>query len=183
MLNQFLADYVFRRCFLDSSQPILGWSWNRACTGMNCRSQRVKPGNQRGCWCIKKFVGDAIHLRGSGGWGLCPISFVHDSFQRHATTRTAPGCDDDFRIESAISSAEHRAPGLPMNTPPAARTSSSTHGCEAMIGLPHSSQKTRLRGKSAVARRTHSISDCICGNYLSPRSLASTQAAMVAMSV
>ena len=46
------------------------------------------------------------------------------------------GCAD------ATSSAVVVLPGAPMNSPPAASTSSATQGCDAMIGFPHSSQKT-----------------------------------------
>ncbi len=54
----------------------------------------------------------------------------------HHAARSTSGCAD------AISSAVVVFPGSPTNSPPAASTSSATQGCEAIIGLPHSSQKT-----------------------------------------
>src|ERR1700687_3876996 len=57
----------------------------------------------------------------------------------------------------ATSSAEHCAPALPRNSPPAACTNSATHGCDAMMGLPHFSENTRFLGRFTVWRRTSSI--------------------------
>src|SRR5580704_11563426 len=83
----------------------------------------------------------------------------------------------------ATSSAEHCAPGLLRKLPPAASTSSATHGCDAMIGFPHSSQKTRFLGRVAVWRRMSSIAACISLMTFAPRSLAPTDDEISAMSV
>ena len=63
---------------------------------------------------------------------------------------------------SATSSADVVLPGSPTNVPPAHSTNSATHGCDAISGLPHSSQKTRGRGPSCTqAARISSIAVCM----------------------
>ena len=82
----------------------------------------------------------------------------------------------------AISSAETCAPGLPRNSPPAAATSSATQGCDAMIGLPHSSQNTRFLARPDVWRAISSIATRISEITCAPRSPAPTQPEISAMS-
>ncbi len=65
----------------------------------------------------------------------------------HQAATIASGC------AAATSSAVVVLPGSPTNSPPAASTSSATHGCDAMIGLPHSSQKTLGLDAAAVRVR------------------------------
>ena len=70
-----------------------------------------------------------------------------DRRRRTRRRESRPAC------AAATSSAVIVLPGRLTNSPPAASTNSATHGCEAMIGFPHSSQNTlgldALRGAFA----------------------------------
>ncbi len=68
----------------------------------------------------------------------------------HAASRTSGRT-------AATSSAVIVWPGRATNSPPAASTNSATHGCEAMIGFPHSSQKTLGLDTVAARSRTAAI--------------------------
>ncbi len=74
------------------------------------------------------------------------------------------------------------SPGFARNSPPAASTSSATQVCEAIKGLPHSSQNTRGWSNPAVRARTSSTLFCISTIKASPRSPAPTAPAIRAMS-
>ena len=83
---------------------------------------------------------------------------------------------------SSTSANEICFPGFPTNSPPAASTNSATQACEAISGLPHSSQNTRSLDKSFVRERTESISLRIFSITRSPSPLAFITPAMTAMS-
>ena len=63
----------------------------------------------------------------------------------HAATTTSGA-------RARTDSADDLPPGSPMNSPPATSTSSATHFCDAISGLPHSSQKTRGRCSARYPR-------------------------------
>ena len=83
---------------------------------------------------------------------------------------------------AVTSSREICAPGVPTNSPPAASTSSATHGCDAISGLPHSSQNMRGRGSELVCNRRASMSFLICWITCSPASRTSMTLEIIAMS-
>ena len=104
---------------------------------MNRRSQRVQPINQRGRWGIRsssemQYTCEVLAAVVSVQFRSCTI--LSSGTRLPAPHQAAMMTSGSSR---PMSSTVHCAPGLPMNSPPAARTSSSTHGCEAIIGLPH----------------------------------------------
>ena len=148
---------------------------------MDCEGQRLQALQQRGRGRVQKFVAYAIHAAGERSGRALPASLGNDFFQRDALARAAPGGNDHLRIELSDLFGRDLLAGMPKNRPPAASTNSATQGCEAIRGLPHSSHQTRGLASGAVRARCW-LFPAAWRDHASPRSIAPTVPAMMAMS-
>ena len=104
----------------------------------------MQTSNQAGRGGIEQFVADTEYASTQYGWNLAPVALFDDLLQRNAVAGAAPRGDQHVGLGRAV------LPGSPMQLPPAAAINSATQGCDAMIGLPHSSQNTRGFSPSLV---------------------------------
>ena len=111
--------------------------------GMDRKGQGIKPAEQRGSRRVEVFIPNAVDP-GAATQREFPASLRSATIFSSGTRSPAPHQAAIKMSGSmpATSSAEICCPGVPRNSPPAASTSSATQGCDAISGLPHSSQKT-----------------------------------------